>query len=231
MLASILLALAGAVFWGLAWRGAPPPPIERVPVEGRVSLRGLDGAELVPERVEVRVFTREALGDPLAAWLAGVDEERAGVESSLAEARRQWEDANSVRREAARIAQVAEKSNAADLPLCRLRLERAEENARHAYERLEHLSSRGDTAADASSVLEVLPAARLTLEADDSGRFSLSLPPDGDHVLVLSASAGSPSGERFVWLHDLDDLSGGPLEFSSGSLVTLERVRAWLSSR
>lgn len=227
----ILLAIAGAFVWWLAWSEVSVPRVQGASVAGRVALRGLDGVEMVPERVEVRVFARERIADALAAWLAGREAERVGAESALASARRRWEECNAARREAARIVQVAERSNAADLPLCRLRLRRAEEDAQHAYGQLEHFTEVHDTAADAATVLDVLPAPDLAAQADDSGCFSFELPPGGSHVLVLSAPGDPRTGRHFVWLQALEGPADAPLEFSSGSLITLDQVRDLLSAR
>ncbi|MBE2179605.1 MAG: hypothetical protein IAE97_03955 [Chthoniobacterales bacterium] len=228
-MAVVALAAAGAAAW---WhlRGDAPAPAPTASVEGRVALRALDGGVLVPEHVAVQVYTREMMEDHLRAWLKRFEQSAAANEMSIESARQVWRERNAARLEAARVVQVAEKSNAADLGLCRARLRQAEESAQESFARLEQLSADGERTADPASILGSLPPSRMLVHADPEGNFALELQPGDRLVLVLAAGEDK---DRAVWLHSLEVPSGEgePLEFSAGSLLTIHHLRALLSSK
>lgn len=212
-------AVAAAVLVGFAlWHN------QRVEVNGRVSLRSWDGAVSVPQPARAMAYPRQTFFTALRQRLAALPAERTRTEENHAAAMRVWREKSAARDEAARILQVAERANAADLEGCRARYDKAAAAADEAFAELERRASRLEKLSDPAGLLADLPGALDAAEVGPDGAFTLSARVGQGPVIVVLA--GEKGGGQ-AWLRPFEAQSAGrvTMDFSNENLLTMEGLR------
>jgi hypothetical protein len=199
-----------------------------VEIGGRVSLRSWDGAVTVPQPARAAVLARSALAEQLQHRVAKLPAEQAAAAVAVDAARRAWRENSEKRDEALRILRVAERSNAADLAVCRERHAEAAVAVDEAYEVLERRMQKADQLANPAALLEPLPDPLAVTEVGADGSFALQARVWHRPVVVVLAGEGGAAGQ--AWLQAVDAPVGGrvEVEFSNADLLTVEGVRRFL---
>jgi hypothetical protein len=211
-------AVAAVVLGFAVWHN------QRVEVNGRVSLRSWDGAVSVPQPARAMTYPRQAFYTALRQRLAALPAERARAEENHTESMRVWREKSAARDEAARILQVAERANAADLEACRERYDKAAAAAQEAFAELERRASRLERLSDPAGLLVDLPGAVDAADVRPDGAFTLS--PQVGSAPVIVVLAGEADGGQ-AWLHPVEVQSAGrvSMDFSNENLLTMEKLR------
>ncbi|MGA0093813.1 MAG: hypothetical protein ACO3J2_05910 [Chthoniobacterales bacterium] len=193
-------------------------------VEGRVVLRGLDGRETPGAGAKVGHYPAAVVESGLESWLRDYDESRAQNRLEVQAARRLWERLAGHRDEAARILRAAQRSNSADLEICRARHREAVADAEDALRRDEEMNTGLDEATDPVRFVAGLPPAGSETSADGDGIFRVEVPGDALVYLVAQLPGQAPEQETLVWLRRGPFEDGEKVQFSSGNLLTGETL-------
>jgi hypothetical protein len=139
-------------------------------------------------------------------------------------ARNEWNQRVALRDEAARILRVAERSNAADLEICRARHRESAADAEDAFRRMEQLGSSGDHIADPSRFRASLPSPSMEFSVNADGEFSVEAPQRGrGYLLAVMERSDDPEG-ALVWLREVAGGGGEALNLSNSDILAVDSL-------
>lgn len=210
-----VLGLLAAAYYLIAGRTAA--------LEGRVFTRDLEDREMPGSGARVVWYPAEIVAQQMASWLSDYDRMRRENSLSLRAARNEWDQKVALREEAARILRVAERSNSADVDICRARHREAAADTEEALRRLQALEAAAAEATDPARFVAGLPTPSFEVSADPDGRFRIEVP-HGERGFVFASLADSGRKEGLVWWREVIAGDGEKLEFSNGNVLTAATV-------
>lgn len=195
-----------------------------VAVGGHVLLQDVDGGQQPGSGAKVVWHPAAVVDGHLQAWLEAREDWQRKNELVIRAARNEWNQKVSARDEAARILRVAERSNAADLEICRARYREAAADAEDALRDVEKLNSDADEATDPARFLAGLPTPSAEFATDGDGCFSVQAPRGAEGYIVASLNKAGENKETLVWMRHAEIDGEKGVQLSNANLLTSETL-------
>ena len=187
-------------------------------------MQDIEGGEVPVEGAKLAWYPADVVEQQLQFWLADYDEWCRVNGLQIRAARNEWNQRVALRDEAARILRVAERSNAADLEICRARHRESAADAEDALRRMEQLGSSGDHIADPSRFRASLPSPSMEFSVNADGEFSVEAPQRvRGYLLAVMERSDDPKG-ALVWLREVAGGGGEALNLSNSDILAVDSL-------
>jgi len=212
---TVLALLAGLYFWAQG---------RTAHFRGVLAMQDIEGGEVPVEGAKLAWYPADVVEQQLQFWLADYDEWCRVNGLQIRAARNEWNQRVALRDEAARILRVAERSNAADLEICRARHRESAADAEDALRRMEQLGSSGDHIADPSRFRASLPSPSMEFSVNADGEFSVEAPQRvRGYLLAVMERSDDPKG-ALVWLREVAGGGGEALNLSNSDILAVDSL-------
>ena len=229
-----LMASAGAAAWWFWPSGPSAPPA----LEVEVLLPGPDGAPAAVAGAQIFVVGQEELATLWRSRLESAPAGDPGLAESLERAKAVHREKELARELAVRISELGDEYNMPDAEQLRAESEAAQAAEAAALVELEKLTAESEAVSGPAEPVLSAPEGRAQeTVTDESGRFTLPLPPAGQEegmVALVLAAPGEGESEPRGWLVPLEGAGQRTeaVRLSADNLLDLDQIRqiAGLSS-
>ena len=219
-----LVAAGGAAAWWL-WPARPPV------LQGEVLLPGPDGTPAAVAGAEVFVVAQDELAAQWRSRLESAQGRVAGLGEALDRAKSVHREKELARELAVRISELGDEYNMPDREQLRAESEAARAEEAAALVELEKLTLEVESVSGADAMLAAPEGRPQEVATDETGRFTLPLPPAGEEAgLVAFVLAAPPAGadtQPRGWMVPLDSAAQRTeaVRLSADNLLDLDQIR------